>query len=140
MRLSLIEWVLGILSAILLAVVGLQAWKISRLQAKQRTMATNLANFAEANRANVQAIADFKAANAAWATACKANAAANAAALDRLAFIDSSLDAQRARSAADREVFYAQDPHARLWADAGMPAALADRLWPQPGTRPHRDR
>lgn len=140
MRLSLFEWILAALAAVLLVVVGLQAWKISRLEAKQRTMATNLANFAEANRANVQAIADYQRANALWASACKADPAASIAALDRLAFNDSSLESQRARSAADREVFYAQDPHALRWADAGMPAALADRLWPQAGASPHRDR
>lgn len=131
MRLSLLEWILGAAAAVLLVVVGLQAWKITRLTAKQSTMARDLANFAEANEANVQAIADFKRANEAWARRCKADASATSAAL-------TLLDAERARQAesdrrseADREVFYAQDPHARRWADAGMPAGLADRLWPQ---------
>lgn len=136
MRLSIMEWVLGAVAAVLLVVVALQAWKINRLTAKQRTLQATVANFAHANSENVKAIAFLKQANADWSRACKANAGATSAALVVLD-AERAAQVQRDREAElDREVLYAQDPHARSWADTGMPSGLADRLWPPAHPRP----
>lgn len=119
----------GILVVLLLAC----GWNARRLGAKIDALEAKLAVCDSANQANVKTIGELDAANNRWAATCRlpdgAQDEAVAALLAENARLARALDAART----NREVIYERDPEARAWAADGMPADVADGLWPGAG-------
>jgi Protein of unknown function (DUF2570). len=124
--------------ALIVALIGWQHHRIGTLKAERDAQRTTISNYASANKANVDAIAALKRANIAWqARGLSAEDSANAVAA--LTIERDHLKSELANRKTNREIIYATEPHARAWADAGMPAAIADALWLQEraANRPH---
>ena len=128
MRLSLLEYALAAVAALLLIGFGVQSWRASHYASKVETLAAEAKLWQEANRTNLATIATLQAANKTWADKCQLQPGAQDGALAALQAANKRLADELRRARGQREVIYARDPNARAWRDAGMPAALADQL------------
>lgn len=135
-RLSVLEWTLAAVAAVLLVVAGVQSWRAHSLSGKVDLLEIAVQGYAAAQATNLGTIKDQTAALADWRARCAvpegAQDAATAALRAQLA--QSRQDLAAAKS--NREVIYVRDPAARAWSDAGLPASVADQLF-GPADRPH---
>lgn len=135
MRLSLLEWILAAAAAVLLLVAGVQTWRAHHYAEKSDLLTAAAKSYADAQATNMATIATQARRLRDWQRACTPGKPQD----DALAALRTELaqaKADLAKSKANREVIYARDPSARRWADAGLPSAVADQLFPDPD-RPH---
>lgn len=135
MRLSLLEWILAGAAAVLLLVAGVQTWRAHHYAEKSELLGGAVQGYADAQTTNLATIATQASRLKDWQRACTPGQAQD----DALAAVRAELAEARAdlaQSKSNREVIYARDPAARRWADAGLPSAVADQLFPDPD-RPH---
>lgn len=138
MKLSLTQWILGglgLVIVVLLVFVFLQRGTIRGLRDDVAAHEASLAIYAGAQETNLDTIGKLKAENARWAKVSRADPAATRSALEAIASERDQLQADLDEARRQREVIYVRDPAAREWSNAGMPAALADRLFGPAGSR-----
>lgn len=118
---------LGLALAALVA-VGIQTHRLSERTEERDLLQAQAALWEQANRDNVQAIADLKAANTNWADAARAGADKARAAADRLADERARHAQELEEARRERGTIYANDPNAAAWGRARVPARIADQL------------
>lgn len=125
-----IPWIKLIGVAAVALLVVLQYSVIKSQRAKLRECESSVVLYASANASNVKAIADLKAANEIWSRRGVDVQKSEAALRTVFAELE-SLRADAANRTVERETIYVRDPSARKWADTGVPADIADSLFPK---------
>ncbi len=132
MRLSILEYILAGVAAVLLVVCLWLGVTRSMDRNKLDAAQARYQNAVGANATNVLTIADLKAANADWAVRCVPDVKATADALQRSAAEITRLSRELEQARANREVIYVKDPAAAAWGTTGVPSRIADQLFPRP--------
>ena len=131
MKLSLIEMAALAVMGLLLVLVFVFGWQKKSLREQRDGFKAQTVALTSANASNVQAIASLKSANATWAATCSVGSPAQQNALTELARKNQDLSLQAANLSAELEAIYARDPNARAWGSTGIPASVADKLFPR---------
>ena len=90
-----------------------------------------IADYRSAQMTNLRTIEVYKESNWNWASAAKLDIARQAPAVVDLGKRETTRAADLSKSQQKRKVIYAHDQSARTWGDTGIPADVADSLWPE---------
>ena len=116
------------LALLLLAAVGVQTWRLDRVQKDRDNWVAASAAAVEANKSAMQTIADLRARNEEWARMAAESAKEAAVAADTLA----RERAERAKALEqfrrDRRNIYENDPEAAAWGRTRVPDRIAASL------------
>jgi hypothetical protein len=126
----LLEWALCAALLVLGVTAGLQAWRLHSLNKTVVKQASALTTYHAAQTTNLATIDTLKKANRDWAGRCAVVPGAQDDAVRLLGIKIAALQDDLVEARNSREVIYVHDPKARAWADAPVPAAVADQLFP----------
>lgn len=116
--------------ALVIIVIGLQYRMIKAKDKKIDEQKVALVLYADANASNQLAIAGLKDANEKWAKR-GVDVAKSERALGNLVAERDALQIELNNRNTTRETIYVRDPNARKWAVTGVPADIADSLFPK---------
>lgn len=119
-------WLYIALAALL--AIGVQQWRVSHYRAQAETFQSAVVTFQSAQTTNLATIAKLQAANADWASKCKANQPKAQEQAQMSAQGDAKRQAEASKSIASLRATYEHEPTVKAWADTRVPTAVADRL------------
>lgn len=120
--------VFAAIALILLVVLGVQTWRASEKQERVDLLEAQALNWEQANRDNLQAIADLRKANQAWAGVADARKKQAAKAVETVAAERDALAAELQKRRHDRGIIYRENPDAAAWGRMPVPSRVADQL------------
>jgi hypothetical protein len=123
-KVPLWAWVL----LIALVVIGWQRAEVSHYRAKTITLQSAVKTFESAQTANLATIKVLLAANADWASKCKANEPEARHEAELSAQGDAKRQAAAQKSVKSLQATYAREPTVKAWADTRVPDAAVRML------------
>lgn len=112
----------------MLVVSGVQTWRVDAKAGRIALLEAQALNWEQANRDNLQAIADLRKANQAWAGVADARKKQAAKAVETVAAERDALAAELQKRRHDRGIIYRENPDAAAWGRMPVPSRIADQL------------